>query len=201
MIAARFASLRTPADLKLDLPIDATIRVPLNKRRIALQALVGLIVTLATTATLILMALDVLQRSNDWQLTGTALALAGAISSMLRGMRRLQDPEPGLIVGPRGVRIRSDEKAQTSETIPWNAIGSLETRGHQGRMYVALLLREPQRYAQPSSLLGYLFGWLDRRAREGVLVISPQWLRIALPDLETMLRRYLQHYGKSGKTP
>ena len=196
MIADRLARQRTPADMRLDLPIDATIRVPLDKRRLGMQVLAGVFVTLVTTTVLILMALGILHRNNDWQLAGTCIALAGAISGALRGMRRLQDPDPGLIVGPRGLRMRSNDSALQAETIPWNAIRSLEMHGKRGRPYIALHLREPQRYAPPASA----FNWLGRRIRGDALAISPQWLRIGLPDLEALLRRYLEHYSSDKRS-
>jgi hypothetical protein len=206
MIAARIAHRRTPADVRLDLPIEATIHVPLDRRRIAMQTLVGLVVTLLTTTWLILMALGSVQgdswqvmlpvhQSNGWQLAGTCIALAGAISAALRGMRRLQDPEPGLVVGPRGLRVRSGESTLQSETIPWSAIRAVETRGQRGRPYIALQLREPQRYAPPASV----FNWPGRRLRGDALAISPQFLRIGLPDLEALLRRYFEHYSSTSR--
>jgi hypothetical protein len=197
MIAKHLARQRTPADLKLDQPIEVTVRVPLDKRRIAQQALAGLLVTLATTVVLILMALGI-RPGNDWQVAGTCFALAGAIFGALRGMRRLQDADPGLVVGPHGLRIRSNDGALQSDTIPWSAIQSVETRGRHGRPYVALHLRDPQRYAPATPTLNP-FGWIGRSVRGDSLAIAPQFLRIALPDLEALLRRYFDHYSTAAK--
>jgi len=190
---------RTPADVRLDVPIETSVRIPLHKGRIFAKALSGLLVALGSGVALTLGVLGTLRHYGELsQEIMLAIAVLGGLAAMLRGISQLQDAEAGLVVGPRGLTIHAGG-VSTLNPIPWSAVSGLETKRHRGLPYVAVQLRDAERFLPERGVLG---GWLsafNRRIAGGALTISPQWLQVSMPDLESLLRRYFAHYGNPRK--
>jgi hypothetical protein len=173
---------------------DRSERIPLHKGRILAKTISGLLVTIASGIALVLGVLGTLRHYGDVsQQIALTIALLGGLAAMLRGISQLQNGEPGLIVGPRGLTIHAGDVG-TLGPIPWSAVSKLETKRHSGRPYVAVQLREPGRFLPDPGLLGQLLGALNRRMSSGAVTISPQWLQIAPKDLDALLQRYFERY-------
>lgn len=197
---------RTPSTVRLDLPIDATVNIPLHKGRIAMQGVAGIAIIAVSLRALLFGFPGIAHQMNATStfsgslrllaiVAATVFGMLGGAAILLRSFHRLQDAEPGLSVGPRGIRIRSENTAPRNDTIPWTAIRSLERREYRRRPYIAVHLVDPQRFTSASSLFTALIARLNHRIAGSAITISPQWLQISMIDLETLLRRYFEQYA------
>ena len=201
---------KTPADVRLDMPIESTVRIPLHKSRIAVQAIAALIAIFVSGRVLlfgtssafhykdpvaILTASMALSIGNIIAIVAASIALISSASVLLRSIAKLQDAEPGLTVAPRGLKIRSENVTPTTETIPWSAIKSLETKRMRGFPYIAVQLNDPARFLAGSSTVGAAVAKLNGGVAGAPITISPKLLQISMTDLESLLQRYFAHYA------
>jgi hypothetical protein len=205
MISSLFID-KTPADVRLDAPIDATVRVPLNLARALLRLLSLLIMAGGSLFALVTVAVHF----NDatfltkpgpanslagtsvtavriLQLTIAAGTLLFAVFAALRLFALVQSHEAGLTVGPRGVIVACDMRSATPRRLAWREIGSIQASKSQGIPTHVLHLRAPDDKSVDYSRFKF---WPGAR-----VTIQTRSLRISHTDLKILLERYFAHYA------
>src|SRR5262249_43418133 len=131
------------------------------------------------------------------RLIAAGIALIAGAAALLRGIARLQDAEPGLSVGPRGIRLLHEYSNARLGPIPWSAVRRIEPRRYKGRRYIALHVDAEDRYLPPTGLFGGLLRRHSARITGSAIFVSPQWLQISPDDLQALLQRYFEHYAEA----
>jgi hypothetical protein len=189
-------ALRTTAAANSELPARATLRIPLHHGHLALKAGAALVVLLGCCGVLVLKGMGKLSPELPWQLASTGIALAAAVYAMLKAIARLQDGDPGLIVAPDGLTIRTENPGRRMGRIPWRAIAGFTTRRHKGHVHIEVQLRDPARcLADDGRPFGSMLHRLRAHVGGGKVVITPFWLRIENAKLEALLAGYLARYA------
>ncbi len=197
---------KTPADVRLDAPIDATIHIPLNPFRTFVRLLSLVVVAGGAVFALINVALhfddptvaskiglpggmwgDTVTWVRILQILISALTLLFAVFGVLRTIALLQSREAGLSVGPRGVTVACDLRHPNGQRLPWHSIAAIEHRKLQGIPAVVLRLRAPDDGLRDYRRFGL---WPASR-----IVIQARWLRVAQADLNALLDRYFAKYA------
>jgi len=187
---------RTAEGVRVDRSITGSVSIPVHKRRLALQALASLAVTVFCLGSVLFGVLGKIPgETNPWHFVGTGFGAIGGLYGWLRGIWRLQNADAGLIVAPRGLTILAEQPGRRIGLIPWSAVLRFESRKRKGQPYVAVHLHEPRRLLAQRGPFRDLLYLLRSRLSGSPVTISPQLLRISPGDLETLLRRYLAHYG------
>jgi hypothetical protein len=197
---------KTPADVRLDGPIEATVHIPLNVARATLRLLSLLImaggslfalVTVAvhfndpTFLTKIGPASDIAGMSvtvvRILQLLIAAGTLLFAVFGTLRLFALVQSHDAGLSVGPRGITVACDLSSANPRHIAWRSLASIEASKPQGIPTVTLRLRSPDDTSRDYRRFRF---WPGSR-----LTIQTRSLRIKHTDLKMLLDRYFAHYA------
>ena len=185
------AGRMAPVGIMVSSPARATVRIPMHRRRLAFKAVAAFATVIFCCGLLLLNALGKLPAAKPWHFAGAAIALASGLSAWLRATARLQDSEAGLIVAPGGLTIRSEHLGRRIGRIPWSAIAGFKPGKHNGRTYIAVLMRDPARWLADLGLLGGLLYRLRARVSGSAVVISTYWLDMEPGDLEALLAGYL----------
>lgn len=194
-------------------PVDGSVRIELNRRKLLLQAIAGLatIVGGIVAIVLVLMHLDPFSaqswpdpthltdsfRAPQWAHAGGAgIAVLAGIFAWLRTVARLQDGDAALVVSPRGLLNNSDAPGREIGLVPWTAIERLQTRRFKHNRFIVVRLRDPGRWMSSPGV----FGSLRQRVRAHVvgspLTIRTNLLQAKAQDIEKLLERYLAQYGR-----
>ncbi len=202
---------KTPTDVRLDGPIEATVHVPLNVPRAMLRFLSllimagGALFALVTVAVHFNDATFLTKIGSANYLVGTsvtivrilqlliaAATLLFAVFATLRLFALVQSNEAGLMVGPRGITVACDLRTANAQRIVWRSIRAIEPSKSQGLLNVTLRLNPPD---DNSRDYRYFRFW-----RGSELVIQTRSLRIKHTDLTNLLNRYFAEYAIP-KTP
>jgi len=205
MISSLFLD-KTPAEVRLDRPIDATVHVPLNLARALLRLLSLLIMAGGSLFALVTVAvhfndptfLTKIGPANSLagtsvtvvrvlQLLIAAATLLFAVFAALRLFALVQSHEAGLNVGPRGVTVACDLRSASPQRIAWRSIRSIEASKPQGILTVVIRLRSPDDASPDYRRFRF---WPGSR-----VTIQTRSLRIKHTDLKMLLDRYFAHYA------
>jgi hypothetical protein len=197
---------KTPADVRLDGPIESVVHIPLNHARAVLRLLSFVAMAGGSIFALVTVALhfndptfmtkipslgDALDSTmialRILQLMSAVGTLAFGVLGALRVIALLQSHQAGLSVGPRGITLAYELRHPGGLLIPWSSIAKIELRSPRGNPSIVLRLRPPRNADGNYSRFAFWPG-----ARETIPVRS---LRVAHGDLKMLIDRYFAHYG------
>jgi hypothetical protein len=197
---------KTPADVRLDAPIDTAVHIPLNHVRAVFRLLSLVVMAGGSVFAIVTVALHFNDatsvtkiKSVDEALGSTMIAmrilqliiaaatLAFGVFAALRAVALLQSREAGLTVGPRGITLACELRDPNGRQIPWRSIAAIELRKRKGIPAVVLRLCTPD---DPLRDNRWFSRWFGSR-----VTITPRSLRVGHVDLKILLDRYFAHYA------
>ncbi len=204
MISSLFFD-KTPADLRLDAPVDSTVHVPLNLGRALLRMLSLIIMAGGSLYAIVTVAIhfndptfltkmgdantvvgDSVTAVRILQIVIAAATLLVGVLGILRSFALMQSRESGLMLGPRGITIACDLRKTTPRWIGWRSIASID-QIKRGVPAVVLRLRPPDDAAGDYR---YFKFWPGSR-----VIIQTRALLVKPSDLKILIDRYFTHYA------
>ena len=110
------------------------------------------------------------------------------------GIKKLFDRKPGLILNSLG--ITDNSSAASVGFIPWSDVEGFNVYGVRRSSFLVLLIREPEKYLNSSSLSKRLLNKSNFKMYGSPITIASAALSISSGDLRTLLERYLTKYGE-----
>ena len=192
----KFAN-QTPAHVAPAGLAEGTIRIEHDRKRLALAALASGLAVLIIPCTFFAGNLHRAQIAPAWTLAPLGVAVLVAALGFVRSIIRLQDGDPALVMSPRGLDFRPSLFGEIVR-IPWKAIRGFKSRSYKQQRFIVLQVDDIDRYAPRVGFAGCLRRIGRRRLSMDQITFSTPMAKSAWNDLEAMLRRYLEQYGRPG---
>lgn len=190
---------KTSADLPRGGTANGTIRIEHDRKRLALAALARGVAALVVPGMIFVRILQPPRIAPAWTWAPLSIAvLIGAIG-FVRGIIRLQDGDPALVLSPRGLDFRPYLFGEIVR-IPWKAIRGFKSRSYKQQRFIVLQVDDLDRYAPRLGFSGFLRRVGGQRLGADAITFSTPMAKPAWNDLEAMLRLYLEQHGSPGAT-
>ena len=131
-----------------------------------------------------------------WTLIALGVALVTGGFGLLRNVYRLQDGDPAVVVSPRGLSFRPTVFGETTR-IPWSAIRGVRLRRFKQHRFIGVQVDDVERYAAHIGARARLRRLFNPGGTTELSISSPM-ARDAWTRTESLLQRYLAHYGGGG---
>ena len=183
-----------PADLA-----NGTVRIEHDRKRLAMATLASGVAALIVPGMFFVGILHPPRIAPEWTFVPLSVAVLFAAIGFLRSIIRLQDGDPALVLSPRGLDFRPSVFGEIVR-IPWNAIRGFKLRSYKQQRFIVLQVDDIDRYAPRVGFAGFLRRIFKRRAGADEISFSTPMAKSAWNDLESLLRRYLEQYGRPDAT-
>jgi hypothetical protein len=110
-------------------------------------------------------------------------------------LRKLLDPEPGLILYDQG--LIDNSSAFPAGFVPWADVAGFKVRGIQKQQMVDVLLKDPYKYISTFKPLRRAMLRLSLRAKGSAISIPCGYLSKELGEPVALLNKYWSAYGRA----